>query len=87
MYTWGGKLRRAPENWRIPSAALLQAFQGWCLGDLHDANNPVPPIRKLEPKDLGDDKVPEHRSKRKALAELRTVMTIMEAVRAFSSRV
>ena len=81
MYTWGGKLRQVPEHWRIPSTALLQAFHGWCLGDLHIAKNPVPPIRKLKPMDLGDDKVREQRSKRKALAELRSVMERMKAVR------
>lgn len=78
LLTWGGRLRRVPETFKIPKCNLQLAFQLWFLGD--EAQG-YPPFRDLSPSDMGDDKVAAQKNKRRRLADLKSLMTVMEAVR------
>ena len=55
------------------------AFQLWCLGD---PLGKYPPLRNLQPVDLGDDSVQAQKNKRRRLADLRSLMIQFEEVRA-----
>jgi hypothetical protein len=78
LLTWGGSLRRVPETFKIPKCNLQLAFQLWFLGD--EAQG-YPPFRELTPSDMGDDKLAEQKNKRRRLADLKSLMTVMEEVR------
>jgi hypothetical protein len=80
---WGGRMRRVSREFQVPSVTLQAAFRLWCVGsDRH------PPLRQLEPVDLGDfshksdaaSKAADAlvRAKRGQLSALRSVMLPME---------
>jgi hypothetical protein len=51
LYTWGGRLSRLPETFRLPDGSPLQAWQYWCCGD---PNLGYPPLRQCQPADVCD---------------------------------
>ena len=79
MYEWGGKPRRVPETFKLPVGNVHTTWLQWCLGS-SDPTNAYPPLRRLECLDMGDDKVPEQRNKRRKLSDLRGLMGTMEQV-------
>ena len=75
LHMWGGKMRRVPESFQLPQGGLLPAFLQWHIGD------PVkgyPPLRYLDPCDVGDEKDPVGLNKQKRLADLQKIMKMME---------
>jgi hypothetical protein len=58
-------------------------WQHWCL-ESAKAGEQCPPLRFLEPEDMGDDEVPAQKNERRRLADLRSIMSKMEQVRAVS---
>lgn len=70
VYTWGGNLRRVPQDFDLPRVPCLTAWQFWCCG------NPArgyPPFRTLTPTDMPTTNM------RKRLSELRFLMKRIEA--------
>lgn len=78
---WGGRFRKVPESFNIPSCPLQTAFNLWFLGDEAQQH---PPYRTLNPIDMGDDKVRAQKRKRRSLADLKSLMTVMENVQLFN---
>lgn len=78
LRTWGGKLRAVPQDFKIPQCSVRLAFQLWVLGD---EQQQYPPFRTLKPSDMGDDKDPEQKNKRRQLSDLKALMSVMEVVR------
>ncbi len=77
---WGGKHRRVPEDFDIPSVTVRRAFQLWHLGD---PKGKYPPLRQVEAVDVGDDsggKVQVNKCRR--LANFQSLMRKFAQVRA-----
>ena len=51
-------MRRVPEEWSVCADSGAETLAGgwrlWCLGDFRIPNKPVPPLRLLQPSDVGE---------------------------------
>lgn len=79
LYTWGGSVRRLPEDFQFPKCALAPAWMLWCLGD---QSKGYPPLRIITPHDLGQDSNRQQADNRRRLSEFRHIMLLLEKVRA-----
>jgi hypothetical protein len=69
IHHWGGSLHIVAENFDIPNVPMKDAWQMWIVGDQRLG---VPPLRRLQPRDLST------KNKRKRLSDLRYVMRKLE---------
>ncbi len=58
VYIWGGRHRRLPEGFELPSVNLALALDLWCLG--HPAKG-WPPLCSVQPIDAGEGKEVQRR--------------------------
>jgi hypothetical protein len=64
LWTWGGKLRRLPEDFTVPTMTPLSAWQLWCCGD---KAKQYPPFLNIQGCDLSDA------NKRRRISDIATV--------------
>ncbi len=75
IYTYEGRLHRVPADFELPRGTTLLAWQLYVCGD--DAKR-YPPLRRLQPSDIGSNK-----NKRKRFSDYNFIMKmVMEKVKA-----
>jgi len=69
--TWGGGIHRVPEDFALPKATMVVAFQQWMCGSM-DQKKSYPPIRQLTAADMSTT------NKKKRLSQFRSLMKKVE---------